>query len=153
MYGRNSHDHLQVCALAQPVDLLGLHRLSPERYPFLLQSTVARQPLGRYDILFACPGESLELHGSGKLSGSHAEGASGFLAALDDWWRDDRVAGRLPDLPFHGGWFLYLGYELAAEIETVLHLPPDPVLPTAFAVRCPAAVIHDHVERQTWFIA
>jgi len=153
VYGRNSYSGLQVRALAQPVDLLGLHRLSPQRYPFLLQSTVARPPLGRYDILFAFPGEALELAGNGQLRGSRAAGATGFLAALDDWWRSEQHNEALPDLPFHGGWFLYLGYELAAEIEPVLGLPADPVLPTAFAVRCPAAVVHDHVERQTWFVA
>jgi len=153
VYGRNTYDDLQVCALAQPVDLLGLHRLSPQRYPFLLQSTAARPPLGRYDILFASPGESLELLGNGNLQGDHADGAQNFLAALDEWWRDDNRFGPVPELPFHGGWFLYLGYELAAEIEPVLDLPVDRVLPVAFAVRCPAAIVHDHVDRQSWFIA
>ncbi len=153
MYGRNSYSGLQLRALAQPVDLLGLHRLSPQRYPFLLQSTVARSPLGRYDILFAFPGESLELAGCGELQGSHAADAAGFLAALDNWWRSEYRGGPVPELPFHGGWFLYLGYELAAEIEPVLDLHTDRVLPTALAVRCPAAVVHDHVERQTWFVA
>ena len=153
MYGRSSYGDLQLCALAQPANLLELHRLSPERYPFLLQSTAARPPLGRYDILFACPGAALELDGSGRLLGRHAAAAPGFLGALDDWWRNERRDGPLPELPFHGGWFVYLGYELAAEIEPVLDLPADPVLPAAFAVRCPAAIIHDHADRQTWFVA
>ncbi len=153
MYGRNRYDQLRVSALAQPVDLLGLHRLSPQRYPFLLQSTVARPPRGRYDILFACPGESLELTGDGQLRGSHASGSAGFLDALDAWWRSEQRAGPAPELPFHGGWFVYLGYELAAEIEPVLTLPADDVLPAAFAVRCPAAIVHDHVDRQTWLVA
>jgi anthranilate synthase component 1 len=143
-----------LCALAQPVNLLQLHRLSPQRYPFLLQSTAARPPLGRYDILFAFPGESLELEGSGRLAGSYSAGAEqGFLSALDDWWRSEYRDGPVPELPFHGGWFVYLGYELAAEIEPVLDLHADPVLPIAFAVRCPAAIIHDHVDHQTWFVA
>ena len=153
MYGRNSYDDLQVCALAQPVDLLGLHRLDPHRYPFLLQSTVARPPLGRYDILFACPGDSLELRASGKLQGRSGGADEGFLTALDGWWRSERRAGDVPDLPFHGGWFLYLGYELAGEIEPVLDLPADRVLPAAFAVRCPAAIVYDHTDHQAWFVA
>ncbi len=153
MYGRNTYDDLRVCALAQPVDLLGLHRLSPQRYPFLLQSTVARPPLGRYDILFAFPGKSLELAADGQLRGSHTSSAPRFLAALDEWWRKEQRAGPVPQLPFHGGWFVYLGYELAAEIEPVLNLPADDVLPAAFAVRCPAAIVHDHVDRQTWLVA
>ena len=153
MYGRSAYEDLQVCALAQPVDLLGLHRLAPQRYPFLLQSTVARSPLGRYDILFAFPGETLELAGNGQLRGSYANEASGFLAALDAWWQRERRHGPLPQLPFHGGWFVYLGYELAAEIEPVLELPAYEVLPAAFAVRCPAAIVHDHVDQQTWLVA
>ena len=153
MYGRNFYDDVQVCALAQPVDLLGLHRSSPQRYPFLLQSTAAGPPLGRYDVLFAAPGEFLECDGHGHLRGSHAEGARGFLAALDDWWRTERRSGTAPRLPFHGGWFVYLGYELAAEIEPVLKLAADDTLPAALAVRCRAAIIHDHVDRQSWFVA
>jgi anthranilate synthase component 1 len=153
VYGRNTYDDLQVCGLAQPVDLLGLHRSSPQRYPFLLQSTAARPPLGRYDILFACPGETLELDRRGQLRGSRADGESGFLAALDGWWRSESRSRAVPQLPFHGGWFLYLGYELAAEIEPVLVLPADEALPAALAVRCRAAIIHDHVDRQSWFVA
>ncbi len=153
MYGRNTDDDLQVCALAQPVNLLELHRLAPQRYPFLLQSTVTRPPLGRYDILFAFPGESLELSGNGQLHGRHTRGSPGFLAALDDWWRHEQRHGHASQLPFRGGWFVYLGYELAAEIEPVLNLPADEALPTAFAVRCPAAIVHDHADRQTWLVA
>jgi anthranilate synthase component 1 len=153
VYGRNTYDDLQVFALAQPVDLLGLHHLSPQRYPFLLQSTAARPPLGRYDILFASPGESLELAGDGELHGDRAYETRSFLAALDAWWREEKRSGPAPRLPFYGGWFLYLGYELAAEIEPVLELPVDRALPVAFAVRCAAAIIHDHVDRQSWFVA
>ena len=152
MYGRYNYDDLQVLALAQPVDLLGLHRLAPQRYPFLLQSNVTRASLGRFDILFAFPGESLQLAGDGRLQGSHASRASGFLAALDEWWQSDQHHGPRPQVPFHGGWFVYLGYELAAEIEPVLDLPEDGVLPAAFAVRCPAAIVYDHLDRQTWLV-
>ena len=153
MYGRNTFDEVQVSALAQPVDLLGLHRLSPQRYPFLLQSTVSTPALGRYDILFAFPGEALELGVDGVLRGNAATGQREFLAALDGWWESERCRAPLPALPFHGGWFLYLGYELAMEIEPTLTLPRDPLLPAAFAVRCPAAIVHDHLERQSWFVA
>lgn len=56
-------------------------------------------------------------------------------------------------MPFLGGWFVYLGYELAAEIEPKLSLAPDPILPRAFAVRCPAALIRDHREKRTFAVA
>ena len=153
MYGRSGQDDLQYCALAHPVDLRGLHRLAPERYPFLLQSTAARPRLGRYDILFACPGPALELLGDGALLGPRTFSAGGFLGALDEWWQAEHLPAKDTHLPFTGGWFLYLGYELAAEIEPTLDLQPDAVLPTALAVRCRAAIIVDHVEQRTCWVA
>src|SRR4029079_16715317 len=69
-----------------------------------------------------------------------------FLDALDQAWRHERIE-RDPGthLPFRGGWLLFLGYELAAQIEPRLRLPaaPDAGLPVALAVRCPAASIVD----------
>jgi anthranilate synthase component 1 len=57
-------------------------------------------------------------------------------------------------LPFRGGWFVYLGYELAAQIEPSLTLPPArSKLPTALAQRIPAAVIRDHRQHCTWLVA
>lgn len=55
-----------------------------------------------------------------------------------------------PAWPFAGGWALYLGYELAADIESSLRLPaPDTgAIPTAVALRCPAALLRDR-ERGT----
>ena len=118
--------------IAGPEDLRALHRGAPSRYPFLLQSTARGGELGRFDILFAFPGESL------------IAGDTGFLEALDARWAKEELDRQSGDLPFHGGWFLYLGYELAAEIEPGLNLERDPLLPRAFAVRCPAALIFDH---------
>ena len=131
---------------ANRLDFRALHRTNPDRYPFLLQSTASGSSLGQFDILFAFPGEVLSLSGLSELSGPGSEDRSDFLDALDCWWRRERCDTiNVPLLsPFHGGWFLYLGYELAAQVEPSLHLQPDQVLPTAFAVRCPAAFIRDH---------
>ncbi|MEL7186676.1 MAG: chorismate-binding protein, partial [Pseudomonadota bacterium] len=126
-------------AVSGPDDLRRLNQAFPDRYPFLLQSTSRGSELGRYDILFAFPGESLVL--------DNANPEEPFLAALDDWWQRDRQD--LPDspLPFRGGWFLYLGYELAGEIEPKLDMHTDPLLPIAFAVRCKTALIWDHEQQ------
>ena len=138
-------------------DLLALRRLRPERYPFLLQSARHVNALGRHDLLLAFPGESLILDSRGRLEGPGAGGSAheGFLPALDAWWREAAgPAVRDPDLPFQGGWFLYLGYELAAEIEPSLKLPgPVDGLPVAMASYCPAAVIRDHQAGETILVA
>lgn len=140
----------------ETVDLLDLHTYRPERYPHLLESAAFGTPQGRYDILFAFPGETLVLGANGHLSGPVSAPEAGFLANLDAWWaqlaRPVASQGVCP-LPFTGGWFLFLGYELAAEIEPVLRLPKDPVLPVAVATRIPAAVIRDHEQRRTWIVA
>ncbi len=137
--------------VAGPGDLQQLHREHPSRYPFLLQSTTQGGALGRFDILFAFPGETLELSASGKLAGQESAGNLNFLDALDQWWCAERVSSGNDRLPFLGGWFLYLGYELAGEIEPAINLKRDEVLPTAFAVRCPAALVFDH-ERSTCYL-
>ena len=132
-----------------PDELRKLNQTHPARYPFLLQSTARGGELGRYDILFAFPTESLSLDSSSGLSGRGAEGQTRFLDALDAWWSEERIPGIENSTAFHGGWFLYLGYELAAEVEPSLQLADDPLLPTAFAVRCPAAIIYDHETRSS----
>ena len=125
-------------------DLLDLHSFCPERYPFLLESS-APGPRGRYDILFAYPGEVLEL--------DNIEGPD-FLSELDRRWRQVNAETPHSDLPFRGGWFLYLGYELAAQVEPQLKLPVHKSgLPVASATRIPAAIIHDHVRKERTAIA
>jgi anthranilate synthase component 1 len=131
------------------VDLLALHRLAPARFPFLLQSTAR----GRFDILFAQPGESLVLDSSLRLHGPCTGTDHDFLATLDRWWHRERTAETASTLPFIGGWFVFLGYELAGQIEPCLRLPePDTSLPVAWATRVTNAVIVDHELQRTYVI-
>lgn len=135
------------------LDLLRLHELDPQRYPHLLQSS-APGPQARYDILFAYPEESLTLDSSGRLHGASADGPD-FLHALDAAWRETAtshdVAGA--ELPFRGGWFLYLGYELAGQIEPRLQLPRrTDGIPIASATRFRTAVLRDHSNGCLWLV-
>ncbi len=130
-----------------------MHRLAPERYSFLLQSTATSTTLGGYDILFLTLGNALVLEQPGQLTGHGAKDHSEFLLALDAWWQQERMDSIGDDWPFSGGWFLYLGYELASEVEPGLELQSDPIMPTAFAVRCPAAIIRDHQDGKCFFVA
>ena len=125
------------------VDMRALQRRDPVRYPFLLQSTAAASNRGRFDILFACPGESIVLERQ----------EFNFLDELDRRWRAERRDTMPSGLPFTGGWFVYLGYELAAQVEPTLTLRNDPLLPTAFAVRCPAAIVRDNASGQCSLVA
>jgi anthranilate synthase component 1 len=103
-------------------------------------------------------GEHLVLDANRRLMGPHA-GDEGFLGALEDWWKSSapaESAGALSEaarLPFTGGWLVYLGYELASEIESCLALPPssDPVI--ALALRAPAAWLRDRATGESWLIA
>ena len=127
----------------------------PGRYPGLLESgaTAAANAAGaRYDILPISSGEILELAAGAQLRGPHAHPDRGFLAALEDWWSALQTSPGTAQLPFHGGWLVYLGYELAAEIEPTLRLAPcaDPWV--ALAIRSPAAWIHDRNAGRSWLV-
>ncbi len=124
------------------VDLLRLHRADPQRYPHLLESAARHPRTGRWDVLFAFPGERID-------------GAEAVLRALDRPW--PRLVGA-PPLPFLGGWFVYLGYEAGAAVEPRLKatLPPPALgesLPEARLQHFPAAVLVDHQEGSTWMVA
>ncbi len=85
------------------------------------------------------------MHQSGELP---AIDAQGFLNALDAHWHV-AAAGAAPcpaDQAFGGGWFVYLGYELALEVEPALRpFWPRASLadarPVAVALRVPAALV------------
>jgi anthranilate synthase component 1 len=135
-----------------PGALLAMHAAQPGRYPALLESA-AIGGLGRYDILFACPGGRLTLERDGSVrTPSGAVASVEFLALLDEWWQRERCAPTVSGLPFSGGWLLYLGYELAGRIEPRLRLPPA-AGPIAQAIRVPAAVLHEHDTGRTWIVA
>lgn len=120
-------------------DLSRLHELNPERYPFLLESAAHGTPQGLYDILFAFPGKTICLEGD-RVDG---QANRDFLRAFDRAFVAERIWGVPADLPFTGGWFLYLGYELAQQIEPTLRLPRYDGFPTALAVRVPAALVRN----------
>ncbi len=126
-------------------DFLDLHVLDSGRYPFLLESNGGMPGPGRFDILFAFPGESLTLNSRWQLEGCGAgSGSNDFLKVLDRWWRSERgMKSNEADIPFQGGWFIFLAYELAQQIEPGLGLSADPGIPIAKAVRIPAAIIRD----------
>jgi len=122
----------------------------PERYPGILESGAAAADAAgrrRFDILPIACGETLSATAAATGAGR------GFLASFEDWWGRLSLPRATTTLPFTGGWLLYLGYELAAEIEPSLHLPaaPDPL--AALAIRAPAAWIRDRAAWRAWLVA
>ena len=137
------HHKAEILSLPYAFDPLGLHRLAPQRYPFLLQS-VARHPShGCYDILFAFPETTITARQPG----------DGFLHQLDEAWSSAALPPEASVGPFSGGWFLCLAYELAGEIEPSLRLAAWEGGFTAFATRIPVALIRDHRSQRAWGIA
>jgi 4-amino-4-deoxychorismate synthase (2-amino-4-deoxychorismate-forming) component I len=132
----------------------------PQRYPVLFDSA-ADGPLGQTSVLVAQPTGALWLDAEGTLQAQGAvppavaEGrGTGFLAALETWIASE-PASAPTGLPFTGGWAVFLGYELAAEIEPRLMLPRVRAARgwQAFALRVPCALAHEKRSGKIWAIA
>jgi anthranilate synthase component I len=144
-----------VRSFSADLEPLGLVGRFAEFYPGLLESSApvdAAHGGNRFDILPISSGETLRMDAARRLSGPGAAGEKGFLNALENWWAGLRTAAPAP-FPFGGGWLLYLGYELASEIEPRLKLPPGPDPVIALAIRTPAAWVRDRSTRRAWLIA
>lgn len=143
--------------LSGQTDLLALAAAQPARYPALFESVAHGTRHTRFDILCAFPQTQIRLDADCTLTrdGIALEAHRGFLDALDHAWSAENIPHTEDDLPFHGGWWLYLGYELAGEIEPCLRQPcaAKNAMPVALAMRCPAAIIIDHELDRTVLIA
>ena len=129
-------------------DLLNLAQAAPGRFPVLLESATGGT-LGSHSLLLYAAGPALVAWPDGRLEGP-GQGEE-FFQRLDWLYRQEAVGEAIPaetpemQTPFIGGWFVYLGYEMAAVIEPTLRLPRNPTgLPDAIAQRCPGAVVVFH---------
>lgn len=122
------------------VALDALCQLNAKRYPFLLES-VNHNKDNRYSILFAHPTEQIVLNDLDEFD---------FLSTLESSVDTPTTES---DLPFTGGWFVYLSYELIGQIEPVLkddlHASNQAV---AIAAKIPTAIIIDHPDEQTYLL-
>ncbi|PCH64855.1 MAG: aminodeoxychorismate synthase, component I [Gammaproteobacteria bacterium] len=138
------------------------NRYNNQRYPYLLSSSALLKNNTQYDILIACPQYLLTLHSDKSLSCSDdtIELASNFLDSLELLYQQNKTestsltVSESGDIPYTGGWFVYLSYEMAEEVETCLSLPSLPKnQPMAVAARCPAAIIYDRKNNQCIAVA
>ncbi len=124
----------------QKVDLASFCYLNKNRYPFLLES-VNHNDNNRYSILFAFPGKSIILNNFSDFN---------FLSELEKQFKSNNLK---TDLPFSGGWFVYLSYEIIGQIEPILYKELCAFeLPIAYAVEIPSAIIIDHQSNTTYLI-
>ena len=152
------------------LDLLALKRAAPGEFPLLLESA-AQGGKARWDLLLAGGESGLYLGADGVTRRESGHAVAGrFLEVLDHAQSElrDRLArisacregadevldAGAADLPFRGGWALYLGYELAAQVEPSLRLPAfRGGLPVAAALFCPAAVLRDRASGRCLAVA
>lgn len=133
-------------------DLIDFYNFNRKKYPYLLESSAKGNKRERFSIIFCEP--------EVKLVKKHLKD-DGFLKQLDKQWEEQQIHQDYKlleefktQIPFTGGWFVYLGYELIYEIEKTLDIPDSPYsLPTAFAARAKSAVVYDHVEKNIFFIS
>lgn len=135
---------MPVIRLSAIPDLFALHAQHPDTFPVLLETTVG---LG-WDMLMAYP--------SATYCYEMSQGAA-FLTRFAHEYESQATA-RMHEhahLPFRGGWFVYLGYELLHEIEsTVVSREIDAnQLPMATLMRIPAAIMVDKTLQQAWAFA
>ncbi|MEO1765631.1 aminodeoxychorismate synthase component I [Thiobacter aerophilum] len=123
-------------------DLVALHATRPAHYPYLLHTGGG---YAGWDILFAHP----------RVTHVFAAHESGVLDALRaTWYAEGGVANPPNHLPFTGGWFVYLGYEVLEEIEPrVSPRSGCSAFPKAVLSRVPAALLVDQANVQAWLVA
>jgi len=129
-------------------DLAGLCTAFPNQFPYLLESS-ARSAPGSHSLLLFAGDDVLLFDADNGVSGPGT--GDSFFERLESWYQSERTAcseqrnGGNTVIPFTGGWFVYLGYEMAAEIEITLDLPPNRTgMPDAIAHRCHGAIIVFH---------
>jgi anthranilate synthase component 1 len=129
-------------------ELLDLSETFPNQFPYLLESS-AGGALGSHSLLLFAGDEVLVLDPDDGLTGP-GQGNS-FFERLESWYQREQTGtaeiceDHGPLIPFAGGWFVYLGYEMAGEVESSLALPPNRTgMPDAIAHRCHGAIIVFH---------
>ena len=70
--------------LPHPIDLLALQQRDPARFPLLMESTASGTAQGRWSLLLAAQGDTLQLDADGQVRDQHGAVQPGsFLQAQD----------------------------------------------------------------------
>ncbi len=126
------------------INLSLLNQLNPKRYPFLLENNSLTKSRQGFSILFTHPEQSLTLSNINDFD---------FLTTLTNNITQTKTTNTWNNLPFIGGYIVYLSYELIAQIEAKL---TNQVIfsnyPIAQAIRITSAVIVDNKKQQSYII-
>lgn len=119
-------------------DFTALAAHAPAIFPYLLQSSGDKG----WDMLFALP-QSLRLYSADDGAAFVADLAALPITPVENPHR----------LPFTGGWFAYLGYDLLSVFEPTVPaaLPDD--FPLAALARVPAALLLERTSGTAWAVA
>ena len=129
--------------LAAIPDIFTLHARDPARYPVLLETAAGNG----WDILLAYPYS---------INNYPACRRNDFFEHFASSWQEAHAAtDQEADIPFRGGWFVYLGYELLHSLEpSVMERSADSGdFPSAGFMRIPAALMIDRTAGTAWAFA
>lgn len=135
---------MPVFRLSAIPDLFNLHASDPHRFPILLETAAG----SGWHILMAHPTQ---------LQRYTVDRSADFFEQLERDWQ--QFGGGKPTdtahLPFRGGWFVYLGYELLHTLEPSVPMRPadDSDFPVAAFMRIPAAIMVDNQTNEAWLFA
>ncbi len=130
-----------VCLSSLP-DLLQWHQLDPQAYPVLLESSGD----DGWHVLMAFPDWMRQFSVADLPEFDNALRQLDFACVADIDVPDD--------LPFRGGWFLYLGYEYLHHIEPSVPLGRSANdFPLAALFQIPAVVLQHRGRGETWLLA
>ena len=149
--------------------LYQFHQFFPDKYPFLLSSTsqvtTDKAQDSFFDILFIEPESYLKLTEQltieSNLSLFDELNSNDFLAVFNQWFLAEQKNSTIDTgvqnddviLPFKGGWFVFLAYELAQQVEPTLNLPlTERYLPVAYAARVKKALVYEHRQDKFFFV-
>ncbi|KMN33859.1 hypothetical protein VI26_15065 [Chromobacterium sp. LK1] len=117
-------------------DLLALHAADRAHFPYLMQSSGD----SGWDLLLMQRERRVFMAGEGQ----------DFLAQLRAF--QPQAVSNPHGLPFVGGWFAYLAYDLLSEFEPQVTAALDDSFPLAVWARTPAAVLVDRAKQAAWLV-
>ena len=123
-------------------DLSILNAYKKHSYPFLLENSANTNKISNYNILFTHPKEEISLNDIDDYD---------FLKILDNNLKFSNIN---KEMPFVGGYFVYLSYEFVAQIEDKLkNIIKNYPRPIAYAVRIKSAIVIDNKTKNTFIIS